>query len=181
MSERVPGVDRSKNFKTSQKLFREISLFYVLTTNGVGGRQRKGKNTRECKQNTFIRQGWPAVYNLGFRFTGKHSTELLPVKLFKAHRVLVKMEQQNTRVLMDLGASQVALVVKKTPANSGEAKDAGLILGSGRSPGGGNGTPLRYSCLKYPMDRGVWLATVHGASKSRSRLSVWAQWTPRIV
>ena len=57
MSERVPGVDRSKNFKTSQKLFREISLFYVLTTNGVGGRQRKGKNTRECKQNTFIRQG----------------------------------------------------------------------------------------------------------------------------
>ena len=64
------------------------------------------------------------------------------MKLFKAHQVLVKMEQQNTRVLMDLGASQVALVVKKTPAKSGDAKDAGLILGSGRSPGGGNGNPL---------------------------------------
>ena len=55
------------------------------------------------------------------------------MKLFKAHQVLVKMEQQNTRVLMDLGTSQVALVAKKTPANSGEAKDTGSILGLGRS------------------------------------------------
>ena len=76
------------------------------------------------------------------------------------------MEQHNTRVLMDLGASQVALVVRKTPANSGEAKDAGLILGSGRSPGGGNGTPLRYSCLENPRDRGAWGATVHRVTES---------------
>ena len=94
------------------------------------------------------------------------------MRLFKAHHVLVKMEQQNTSVPMDLGASQVALVVKKTPANSGDAKDVGSILGSGRSPGGGNGTPLWYSCLKYPMDRGAWLDAVQGASKSQTRLSV---------
>ena len=94
------------------------------------------------------------------------------MKLFKAHHVLVKMEQQNISVPMDLGASQVALVVKKTPASSGDAKDVGSILGPGRSPGGGNGTPLRYSCLKYPMDRGAWLAAVQGASKSQTRLSV---------
>ena len=43
--------------------------------------------------------------------------------------------------------------------------------GSGKSPGGGNGNPLQYSCLGNPMDRGPWWATVHGVSKSRTRLS----------
>ena len=45
------------------------------------------------------------------------------------------------------------------------------IPGSGRSPGEGNGNPLQYSCLDYPMDRGAWWATVHGVAKSRTRLS----------
>ena len=44
-------------------------------------------------------------------------------------------------------------VVKNPPVNAG---DAGLILGSGRSPGGGNGNPLQYSCLEKPMDRGLY-------------------------
>ena len=47
----------------------------------------------------------------------------------------------------------------------------GSILGLGRSPGGGNGNPLQYSCLGNPMDRGAWWATVHGAAKSQTRLS----------
>ena len=42
----------------------------------------------------------------------------------------------------------------------------GSILGSGRSPGEGNGYPLRYSCLENPMDRGTWRATVHGVAES---------------
>ena len=42
----------------------------------------------------------------------------------------------------------------------------GLIPGSGRSPGGGRGNPLQYSCLENPMDTGAWWATVHGVSKS---------------
>ena len=46
------------------------------------------------------------------------------------------------------------------------AADAGLILGSGRSPGEGNGNLLQYSCLRNPIDRGAWQATVHGAAKS---------------
>jgi len=46
--------------------------------------------------------------------------------------------------------------------------DLGSIPGSGRSPGEGNGTPLQYSCLKNPMDRGAWWATVHGVAKSRT-------------
>ena len=48
------------------------------------------------------------------------------------------------------------------------AGDPSLILGSGRPPGGRNGNPLQYSCLEYPMDRGVWQATIHGAAKSQT-------------
>ena len=50
------------------------------------------------------------------------------------------------------GASQVALVMKNSPANAGDARDAGLIPGSGRSPGGGHGNPLQCSCLENPID-----------------------------
>ena len=53
-------------------------------------------------------------------------------------------------------------VVKDLPAM---ARDAGLIPGSGTSPGGENGNPLQYSCLENPMDRGSWPASVHGVTK----------------
>ena len=61
-------------------------------------------------------------------------------------------------------ASQVALVVKNPPANARDVRDPGLIPGSGRSPGKGNGNPLLYSCLGNPMDKRTWV-TVHGVSK----------------
>ena len=48
------------------------------------------------------------------------------------------------------------------------AEDPGLIPGSGRSSGEGNGNPLQYSCLESSMDRGVWRATVHGIAKRRT-------------
>ena len=53
------------------------------------------------------------------------------------------------------GASQVAPEVKNPPAKAGDVRDAGSILGSGRVPGGGQGNPLQYSCLKNLMDRGA--------------------------
>ena len=56
-------------------------------------------------------------------------------------------------------------VVKNLPANAGDIRELGSILGSGRSSGEGNGNPLQYSCLKNPMDRGTWWATVHGVAK----------------
>ena len=56
-------------------------------------------------------------------------------------------------------------VVKSTPANAGNARDPGLIPGSGRSPGKGNGNPLQYSCLENPMDRGAWWVTIQEVSK----------------
>jgi len=74
-------------------------------------------------------------------------------------------------------------VVKNPPANAGDIRDTGLISGSGRSPGRGHSNPnvlvsfslygiypFQYSCLENPMDRGAWLATVHGVAKSRTQL-----------
>ena len=56
--------------------------------------------------------------------------------------------------------------VKNPPANAGDIRDVGLIPGLGRSPGGGHGNPLQYSCLKNPMDRGGWWAMAHRVAKS---------------
>ena len=53
--------------------------------------------------------------------------------------------------------------VKESACNVG---DPGLIPGSRRSPGEGNGNPLQYSCLENPMERGTWQATIHGVTKS---------------
>ena len=64
-----------------------------------------------------------------------------------------------------MGASQLMLVVKNTPATAGDIRDAGLIPESGRSPGGEHGNPLQYSCLENPINRAAWQATVHRFTK----------------
>ena len=64
-----------------------------------------------------------------------------------------------------IGASQVALVVKNLPDNTGDIRDAGLIPGLVRALGGGHGNPVQYSCLENSMDRGALQATVHGVPK----------------
>ena len=56
------------------------------------------------------------------------------------------------------------------PANARDIRDAGSIPGSGRSPGGGQGNPLQYSCQGNPMDRGAWWAAVHRVTQSRTLL-----------
>ena len=65
----------------------------------------------------------------------------------------------------------VVLVVKNPPANAGDIRDVSSIPGPGRSPAGGHGNPLQYSCLEKPMNRGVWQATVHRVAKSWTRLN----------
>ena len=65
-------------------------------------------------------------------------------------------------------------MVKNLPANAGDIGDVGLIPGSGRSPGEGNGNSLQYSCLGNLMDRGAWCAAVHGVATSRTRLTAVA-------
>ena len=66
------------------------------------------------------------------------------------------------------GASHLAWSGKEP--NAGDIRDAVSITGLGRSPGGGHGNPFQYSCLKNPMDRGVWWTTVHGVTKGQTRL-----------
>ena len=61
---------------------------------------------------------------------------------------------------------------KELPADAGDVRDGGLIPGLGRSPGGGHGVQLQYSCLENPMDRGAWWATVQGVTNSWTWLSV---------
>ena len=58
--------------------------------------------------------------------------------------------------ILSYGASRVALAVKNSSANAEDIRDVGLILGSGRSPGGGHGNTLQYPCLENSMDRGAW-------------------------
>ena len=65
----------------------------------------------------------------------------------------------------------MSLVVNNVPANTGDIRDTGSILGSGRSPGEGHGNPLQHSCLENSVDRGASQATVRGVAKSQTRLS----------
>ena len=59
---------------------------------------------------------------------------------------------------------------REPTCHAGDIRDPGSIPGWGRSPGGGNGHPLQYSCLENPTDRGAWWATVHGVTKSQTQL-----------
>ena len=88
-----------------------------------------------------------------------------------APRTLASQDSFGTSMNI-LGAFLVAQMVKKSACSAG---DLGLFSGLGRSPGGGHGNPLQYSCLENPMDRGAWRATVHGVTKSWTRLSNSAQ------
>ena len=56
-------------------------------------------------------------------------------------------------------------MVNNPPANAGDTIDPASIPESGRSPGGGNGNPLQYSCLENPVDRGAWWAAVRGVAE----------------
>ena len=63
-------------------------------------------------------------------------------------------------------------MIKNPPTNGGDRREEGLIPGSGRSPGIGNGSPPQYSFLENPMDRGAWWVMVHGVAKSQTQLNV---------
>ena len=80
---------------------------------------------------------------------------------------LSKSESENTLAAESLGFLNGS-VGKESSCNVGDIGDKGLIPGSGRSPGIGNGNPLQYSCLGNPMERGAWRTTIHGAAKSQT-------------
>ena len=70
-----------------------------------------------------------------------------------------------------MGLLRWHLVVKNPPAHIGDIRDVDLILGSGRSPGGGHGNSLQYSCLGIPMDREAWGAVVQGVAKTPTEVT----------
>ena len=69
---------------------------------------------------------------------------------------------------LHIWASQVTQMVKNLSANAGDIRDMNSIPGLGRSPRGGHGNLLQYSCLENPMDKGAWWAAVQGVTKSRT-------------
>ena len=84
------------------------------------------------------------------------------------HNYLGDVPKGIAHMLSSCRAELGAQMVKKSACN---VEDPGLIPGSGRSPGGGNGNPLQCSCLENPMDRGAWLAMVQEVTKSWTQLS----------
>ena len=66
---------------------------------------------------------------------------------------------------------ETSIFIQKVRADHFQAGDVDSMLGLGRSPGGGNGNWLRYSCWENPTDRRAWRATVHGVAKIWTRLS----------
>ena len=76
-----------------------------------------------------------------------------------------------------LWTSQVVLVVKNPPASAEDTREEGSIPGLGRSPGGGHGNPLQYSCPENPPDREAWRATVHKVTKSDTTEATEHAWT----
>ena len=73
-------------------------------------------------------------------------------------------------IVVEWGAPQTVRVVKNSPVSAGDPRDVDLIPGSGRSPGGGHGNPLQYSCPENPMDRGAWRTAVHSIAQTWTRL-----------
>ena len=105
----------------------------------------------------------------------KHTHIYIPLLLNSFFHVLVfcNMELYNLHMfplispLHSHGASQMALVVKNLPANAGDIRDLGSILGSGRSPGGGHGNPLQYSCLEKTHGQRSLAGYSHGVQRVR--------------
>ena len=84
--------------------------------------------------------------------------------------ILLSYLTENFGNLFAFMASQFELVINNPLSSEGDIRDVGLIPGSARSPGGGHGNPLQYSCLENPMERGAWRATVHRATKTGKQL-----------
>ena len=102
-----------------------------------------------------------ATAGAAWRLRGSGQTKVLlccgalpiPVLLFQGSFIVLK-------------CSPSGLVGKEPACNAGDTRDTASISGLGRSPGGGHGNPLQYSCLENPMDRGAWQAGVHRVAKS---------------
>ena len=99
---------------------------------------------------------------------------ILTVMIYYSERTHNKISKGGKRgtwgILGARRASHVVLAIKNPPASAGDVRDMGSTPGLERSPGGGHGNPLQYSCLENPTDRQTWQATVHGVTESHIQL-----------
>ena len=82
-----------------------------------------------------------------------------------------KTQSEKETILYDSTYVMGFLGTSVSKESAWSAGDTGLIPGSGRSPGEGNGNPLKYSCLENPMDRGAWQVIIHGVARVRHDLA----------
>ena len=111
-------------------------------------------------------KGGSEIYSVCFCFPEAWAIEETYLRLIILDEWGQESYPQRVRESWGLGGT----VVKNPLANAWDTRDEGSIPGWGRSPGGGHSSPLQYSCLENPIDRGVWQATVHGVMKSRAQL-----------
>ena len=138
----------------------------------------KEKRYRLTKGNTLFHIQFGIVSNFFFLFwislktvLRKHFALLTSVPTVLLSRVWWDWKENLALGFVQLSCLRTLLQGSEVKASACSVGDLGSIPGSGRSPGEGNGNPLQYSCLENPMDRGIWWATVHGVTKSRTRLS----------
>ena len=136
-------------------LFLTVYVFFPLLICGITLRLDTCITNMRNKTNLTPRN----AINHAKIFTGSVRNSLFSVQTSSEHYLLVSAQ------CLDFAGGSV---VKNLPANTG---DMGLIPGSGRFPGEGNGIPLQYSCLENPMDRRACRARVQGVVNSQTRLS----------
>ena len=146
-----------------------IYIYIIVYIHGFPSGASRQEPTCQCKRHK--RHNFdPWVRKIPWRWAWQPTPIFLPAEFHgqrclagyspggaKSRSRLQSFSAQNSTRLRDhLGVSQVALVIKNLPTNAGDAGNMGSIPGSGRSPGGGHGNLLQYSCLENPMDRGAW-------------------------
>ena len=136
---------------------------------------------QKCPDLTWILPAFPLMHSLFQDPTRSHPASIWGVSLCsptcacfclsELFEIVSSFEESWSSILHNVLQSAfegflVGTVVKNLPASARDIRDVGSTPGLGRSPGGGHGNPLQYSCLENPMDRGAWQATVHTVAKS---------------
>ena len=128
--------------------------------------------------NTFLNKNYSSQFVQGFLLLSIKNNVIIHLSsslkclfFYEMSLSTTKLSALTLKSILVFRAFQVALVVKNPPANVGDARNTSSIPGSGRSPGGWNGSPLQHSYLENSMDRGGWQAMVHGVTQSQTRLS----------
>ena len=115
---------------------------------------------------------WPKDWSINYLLFYYCTLLILSLFCSSPHRFQY-LPSPNTCMWGELGFPGLS-AVKNPPVSAVDSGVSGLVPGSGRSPGVGNGNPPQYSCLENSMDRGAWWTTAHGVTKSQTQLSIHA-------